>query len=71
MVNEHTETKRPKCFPDRHLNTSVFCQGLGDALRFRCITVIELKSEALRFLILSGRRVGAGKHVVGKSERGY
>ena len=25
LVNEHTETKRPKCFLERHLNHSIFC----------------------------------------------
>jgi len=25
LVNEHTETKGPKCFLEGHLNSSVFC----------------------------------------------
>ena len=42
LVDEHAETKRPKCLLQRHLNCSVFCQGLEDALGFHWITEIEL-----------------------------
>ncbi len=41
-INENAETKRPKCFLQRHLNSSVFCQRLEDALGFHWITEIEL-----------------------------
>jgi hypothetical protein len=42
LVYENTETKRPKCFLQRHLNRSVFCQGIEDAVGLHWITEIEL-----------------------------
>ena len=42
LVNEYAETKRPKCFLERHANRSVFSQGIENALGFNRITEIEL-----------------------------
>jgi len=42
LVNEYAETKRPKCFLERHVNRSILCQRIENALGFNWITEIEL-----------------------------
>src|SRR5262245_59590836 len=70
LINEHAETRRPKCFLQRHLYGPIFRQLFEDALSFCGIAEIELQSEPLWFLILPGQRIRAGEHEVFMSERG-
>ena len=70
LINQNAEAKRPKCFLQRRLNSSVFGQAFEDALGFHGIAEIKLQSDALRFLITFRRRIRAVKREIGMSERG-
>src|ERR1700674_4433392 len=70
LINQHTKSRGPKCFLQRHGRRTVFRQGAKYALGLRYVCESKHYGNALRLLVVLRRKVSALQYLVAQVQCG-